>query len=58
MKRLQCHPVSAEAVDGPKPNRMPMTKIRNPLDENPTEGAETTAGVLDERKQILSLRAL
>jgi hypothetical protein len=37
-------------IDGPKPNRLPVTEIRSPLDEKPGDDAEPPTGVLDERK--------
>jgi len=41
---------AAVLIDGPKPNRLPVTEIRIPLDEKPTDDAEAATSVLDERE--------
>jgi hypothetical protein len=35
----------AVLIDGPKPNRLPVTEIRSPLDGKLTEDTEPAAGV-------------
>jgi hypothetical protein len=41
-------------IDGPKPNRLPVTEI--PFDEKPTEDAEPATGVLNERETETAVR--
>ena len=37
-------------IDGPRPNRLSVRETRSPLDEKPTEDAETSMRVLDEQE--------
>jgi hypothetical protein len=48
-KRIRVDPSDgnfvAVLIDGPKPNRLPVTEIRSPLDGKLTEDTEPAAGV-------------
>ena len=41
---------AAVLIDGPRPNRLSVRETRSPLDEKPTEDAETSMRVLDEQE--------
>ena len=43
-------------IDRPKPNVLPVTEVRNPFDEKPTEDAEPATGVLNERETETAVR--